>query len=207
MFITFEGPEGGGKSTQITRLAAWLREAGHNVLCTREPGGTPVGDQIRAVLLHPDNAMAPSAEFLLYSASRAQHVNNLIRPHLAQGGIVLCDRFADSSVAYQGYGRQLDLEALRAITQFATGGLVPDLTLLLDIDPAEGLARRARSEKSLDRLDAETLSFHERVRAGYLRLMAESPGRWRRIDASQDTEAVAGEIQAVVKAWLAARGK
>jgi len=146
VFITFEGPEGSGKTTQIRRLAEHLRSADHDVLLIREPGGTPIGDQIRAVLHDIANtAMVSEAEILLFSASRAQLVGQLIRPALAQGTIVLCDRFADSTLAYQGYGRGLDLDALRQITEFATGGLSPDLTLYLDIPVEKGLDRKRRA--------------------------------------------------------------
>jgi dTMP kinase len=201
MFITFEGGEGGGKSTQIKTLAARLTEAGHQVLTTREPGGTPVGDQIRAVLLGVGNQVAPLAELLLYSASRAQLVSQVILPHLAGGGIVLCDRYADSTYAYQGYGRGLDLAMLRQLTQIATGGLQPHLTLWLDLPPEVGLARRASSNQALDRLDNEALSFHQRVRAGYAQLATES-ARWVRIDADQAPDAVADIVWAVVAVAL-----
>ncbi|HRE49009.1 MAG TPA: dTMP kinase [Aggregatilineales bacterium] len=206
MFITFEGPEGGGKTTQIAYLADWLRAEGFRVLHTREPGGTDIGNQVRRVLLTPGNAMSAACEFLLYSASRAQLVNEMIRPALAAGEIVLCDRYADSTLAYQGYGRGLDLSALRTITAFATGGLQPDLTIYLDIDPAAGLARRATSSKGLDRLDAESLDFHHRVREGYMTLMAETPERWTRIDADQPLAGVQGMVIHIVRERLARRG-
>ena len=145
MFITFEGPEGSGKTTQSVKLKEKLEERGHAVLWTREPGGTRIAEQIREVLHHPDNQeMTPRAEILLYSASRAQHTVEKIQPALAAGQIVLCDRYYDSTLAYQGYGRGLDLAMLRTITQFATGGLVPTLTLYFEIDPEEGLKRRQR---------------------------------------------------------------
>ncbi|MBE2196828.1 MAG: dTMP kinase [Anaerolinea sp.] len=206
VFITFEGPEGGGKTTQITELAHWLTAQGLSVRATREPGGTPVGDQIRGVLLRPENQMHAATEFLLYSASRAQLVNTLIRPHLERGGIVLCDRYADSTLAYQGYGRGLDVSTLHMITQFATGGLIPDLTLFLDIDPEIGLKRREHSGEGLNRLDAEALDFHRRVRSGYLTLMNADPERWIRIDADQPLAAVQGTIRTVVQERLQQRG-
>ena len=134
LFVTFEGPEGSGKTTQMQALADYLREQGHDVLTTREPGSTPIGERVRNILLDPAHTeMLPPTEFLLFSAARAQHVGQVICPHLTRGGIVLCDRYADSSLAYQGYGYQLDLDVLRAITHFATGGLVPDLTLYFDV--------------------------------------------------------------------------
>lgn len=206
MFISFEGPEGSGKTTQISLLAERLMALGLSVVQTREPGGTPTGSRIRDLLLDRQSEIEPKAELLLYSASRAQLVSQVIRPHMARGGVVLCDRFADSTMAYQGYGRGLDLTALRQITQFATGGLTPDLTLYLDIDPAQGLARRARSGSELNRLDAQTLEFHRRVRDGYLALMAAEPGRWVRIDGELPLFAVQGTIAMIVEERLVMRG-
>jgi len=206
MFITLEGPEGAGKSSQIRPLAAFLRKRGYDVLLTREPGGTPIGDQIRAVLHDTANtAMSPTTEVLLYAASRAQHVAELIRPALAAGRIVLCDRYADSTMAYQGYGRGLDLEALRRLTAYATEGLTPDLTLLLDIDAARGLARRRDEGEEMNRLDLETLAFHDRVRAGYHTLMAADPGRWRFINADRPPKVVQAEMREAVLERLSGR--
>lgn len=191
MFITFEGPEGSGKSTQIRRLAAFLEKQGYRVVTTREPGGTDIGDQIRTVLHDVANtAMAATTEVMLYSASRAQHVAELIRPRLAAGDVVLCDRFADSTMAYQGYGRGLDHTLLEQLTTIATAGLQPDLTLLLDIDVARGLARRTHGAEEMNRLDLEAIGFHERVRQGYHALAAAEPGRWLVIDADQDADVV-----------------
>lgn len=199
MFITFEGPEGGGKSTQIQLLADRLRRQGYGVTTTREPGGTPIGDQIRNVLHDTANtAMSPTAELLLYSASRAQHVAEVIRPALAAGRVVLCDRFADSSMAYQGYGRGLDRAMLAALAAIATGGLTPDLTLLLDLDVRQGLARRADRGEEMNRLDLEAVGFHERVRAGYHALAAAEVERWATIDANREVEAVAADVWRVV---------
>ncbi len=203
MFITLEGPEGSGKTTQARLLAEWLREQGDEVVLTREPGGTDIGDQIRAVLHDPRNtAMDARAEILLYSASRAQHVAQLIRPALAAGKIVISDRYADSTLAYQGYGRGLDLETLRTITRFATGGLTPDLTLYLDIAPQEGLQRRRLGGEEWNRLDAETLEFHQPVRAGYLELVSLEPERWEVVNAARSVEEVQTEIKALVQARL-----
>ena len=207
VFITFEGPEGCGKTTQIRLLADHLESVGHSVLTTREPGGTPIGDQIRAVLLGVDNtAMLAEAEILLYSASRAQLVGQIIRPALAKGTTVICDRYADSTIAYQGYGRRLDLVALRKITEFATGGLTPDLTIYLDIPVEEGLNRKqhasAHDAGEWNRLDREAIEFHRRVRQGYLSLAAAEPERWNLLDARRSIEEVQGEIQkAVYDVW------
>jgi len=198
MFITLEGPDGGGKSTQAALLVDFLRQRGCDVLATREPGGTAIGDQIRLVLSNLENtAMHPRTEILLFQASRAQHVEQVIRPHLMKGGVVVCDRYADSTLAYQGYGHQVDLARLRSIVEFATGGLKPGLTLLLDIDAEEGLRRRTKSGE-WNRLDAYDLAFHQRVRQGYFELMAQEPERWVKIDASRDPQAVQADIQTVV---------
>ena len=202
MFITFEGPEGSGKSTQIRLLADYLRENGRSVIATREPGGTAIGDQIRACLHDVNNtAMTAAAEILLYSASRAQLVAELIRPALAAGQIVLCDRYADSTMAYQGYGRGLDRNDLRQITQFATGGLLPDLTFLLDIEVERGLRRRLENDQEMNRMDRQTAAFYERVRAGYHELAAAAPGRWVIVDADRPV----ADIQADLRRLCAAR--
>ncbi len=202
LFITFEGPEGSGKTTQIRLLAEWLRHSGCDVLTTREPGGTRIGDAIRALLLDPDHdEMSPAAEILLFSASRAQLVSEVIRPQLERDGVVVCDRFADSTLAYQGHGRGLDLDALREITLFATGGLTPDLTVCLDLPAAEGLARKRGADAAeWNRMEREQLAFHERVRAGYHALAAEAPARWVIIDAMQPVAAIQEQIRAEVTA-------
>ncbi len=199
MFITFEGPEGSGKSTQIKLTAAWLREQGYTVIQTREPGGTAIGDQIRHVLHDVGNtAMVSEAEILLYSASRAQLVGEVIRANLAQPNtIILCDRYCDSTYAYQGYGRGLDLDSLRTITEFATGGLLPNLTLLLDIDVERGLARRVDNAEEMNRLDLEKVEFHQRVRAGYFALL-EGDDRWEVVDADRPISTVQADIQRVI---------
>jgi len=203
MFITFEGPDGSGKTTQARLLAAYLRERGYPVTLSREPGGTEIGDQIRAVLHDPRNsAMDARTEILLYSASRAQHVAQCIRPALDRGEIVISDRFADSTLAYQGYGRGLDLEVLRMITAFATGGLQPDLTLYLDITPGEGLQRRRLARDEWNRLDAEALEFHQRVRAGYLELASLEPERWAVIEAARSVKEVQAEVRRLVETRL-----
>ena len=197
-FISIEGPDGSGKSTQARLLADHLADQGHDVLFTREPGGTEIGDQIRRVIMSLDNKrMSPQAEFLLFSSSRAQLVREVIQPKLAAGGVVVCDRFYDSSLAYQGYGHQLDLDQLRSVTEFVTGGLVPDLTLLLDLPSEEGLNRR--KEAGLwNRLDDYDLAFHERVRAGYLRLAQAEPQRWVVIDANRSKSEIQSKMQEAV---------
>ena len=199
LFITFEGPEGSGKSTQVRLLVAWLEDRGVDVLATREPGGTPAGDRIRDILLSSTACpITPEAEALLFSASRAQLVREVIRPHLERGGIVVCDRFADSTLAYQGYGRGLDLDMLQVITYFATGGLVPDITFLLDIPVEEGLARKRRHQEEWNRMEQEVLTYHERVRAGYLALAAQEPERWYVLDARQAVSELQERIREVV---------
>ncbi|MDY7077276.1 MAG: dTMP kinase [Chloroflexota bacterium] len=203
MFITLEGPDGSGKTTQIRLLAEWLREQGYQIVLTREPGGSDIGDQIRRVLHDSRNiAMDARTEILLYSASRAQHVAQCIRPALTAGKIVISDRYADSTLAYQGYGRGLDLETLRTITAFATSGLTPDLTLYLDIEAQEGLQRRQLGGNEWNRLDAEALEFHQRVRAGYLELTDLEPERWVVIDAARSAKEVQAEIRATVRGKL-----
>jgi dTMP kinase len=205
IFVTLEGPDGSGKTTQAYLLVKWLREQGRDVLLTREPGGTSIGDQVRDVLHDAGNqAMDPSTEFLLYSASRAQHVSQLILPSLAAGRIVVSDRFADSSLAYQGYGRGLDLGILYAITAFATGSLKPDLTIYFDIAPGEGLERRLLSGEEWNRMDAEALAFHERVHAGYWELITAEPERWKVIEANRPIEDVHAEVRIAVRARLEA---
>jgi dTMP kinase len=203
MFITFEGPDGSGKTSQLALLAEHLRQSGYPLLVTREPGGTSIGDQIRAILSDLDNiAMQPRTEILLFQASRAQLVDEIIRPHLERGSLVLCDRFADSTLAYQGFGHCVDLDQLRSLIQFATGGLKPDLTLLLDVDAETGLRRRAQGG-DWNRLDAYEIAFHQRVREGYLALAKEEPERWETIDAGQPPEQVQEAVRKVVLARLA----
>jgi dTMP kinase len=190
LFITFEGPEGSGKSTQAAALSQRLRQTGRDVLLTREPGGTPIGDQIRGVLTSLENTgMDPHTEFLLFSASRAQLVRRLIGPHLEAGGVAISDRFFHSSLAYQGFGHGLDLKALRQITAFATGGLAPDLIVLLDLPVEQGLKRRQKGG-DWNRLDAYDLDFHRRIRQGYLQLARDDPQRWTVVDADQPPAAI-----------------
>jgi dTMP kinase len=189
MFITLEGPEGSGKTSQVPLLADYLRQQGREVITTREPGGTAIGDQIRTVLTALGNAaMQPRTEILLFLAARAQL--QVIRPALAEGKMVLCDRYGDSTLAYQGYGHGLDLDQLRQMLRFATGGLKPDLTLLLDIDVESGLRRKLYSGGEWNRLDAYAVAFHQRVRQGYLVLARNEPQRWVVVDAGQPPEMV-----------------
>jgi dTMP kinase len=194
MFITLEGPEGSGKTSHIPHLVEFLREKGYAVFPTREPGGTSIGEQIREVLHSLKNVeMNPRTETLLYQAARAQFVEQVVRPRLAAGDMVISDRYADSTIAYQGYGHQQDLEQVRALVCYATGGLIPDLTVLLDVDVEIGLERSAQRRVKggeWNRLDAYQLEFHRRVREGYLELAQQEPARWVRVDASQPWENV-----------------
>lgn len=203
MFITLEGVEGCGKTSQLPLLVEHLRQQGYDVLATREPGGTSISEQIRAVLSRLDNTeMHARTEILLFQASRSQLVEQVIRPHLAKGGLVVCDRYADSTLAYQGFGRGQDLEALRRLVDFATGGLKPDLTLLLDVDVEEGLRRR-RKGGEWNRLDALELDFYQRVRQGYHNLVQAEPGRWVVIDASLAFDLVQRDLRKAIEARLA----
>ena len=199
LFITLEGPDGAGKSSQAIRLAEALRARGHAVVLVREPGGTSLGEGIRSLLLADASvARDPAADALLFNAARAQLVREVIRPSLERGDVVVCDRFADSTLAYQGYGSGLDLDWLERLNRWATGNLLPDLTLLLDLSVEEGLRRRQigpRAQQTRFELDGQhDLAFHERVREGYLRLAAREPERWRTIDASLPPASVARAI-------------
>jgi dTMP kinase len=208
MFITLEGPEGSGKTSQIPALADFLRSVGYDVLVTREPGGTAVGDQIREVLMNLQNvSMVPRTEILLFLAARAQHVEDVIRPALANGKIVLCDRFGDSTLAYQGYGHNTDLDTLRALLDFSTGGLKPNLTLLLDIPVEAGFERKIENRSEWNRLDAYAKAFHERVRNGYLALVDEEPERWVVIDATQGKDQVQKDMRHAVMSQLEQNNK
>lgn len=203
LFITLEGPEGSGKTTQVRRLVEALNLHGFAVLALREPGGTAIGEQIRDVLHAMRNQeMHARTEILLYCASRAQLVEQVIRPCLASGGVVVCDRYADSTLAYQGYGRGLDLEILRTILGFATGGLKPDLTLYLDVDVETGLSRKRVGGAEWNRMDDLPVDLHRRVRAGYLEMAAQEPARWRVVDAARDEQAIASDIWRIVQAYV-----
>jgi dTMP kinase len=204
VFVTFEGIEGSGKSTQIILLANYLAARAEAVTLTREPGGTEIGDQVRKILLDPANrALVPKAELLLYAAARAQHLEELIRPELESGKIVLCDRFSDATLAYQGYGRGLDVDIIRSLDRMVTAGLCPDLTVLLDIDAATGLARArgrnsARGLEAEARFENEELAFHERVRQGYLTFARRELARFRVVDASPAPDKIQDGIRKIV---------
>ena len=202
MFITLEGPEGSGKTSHIPHLVEYFREQGHVVFPTREPGGTSIGEQIREILHSLKNTeMHPRTETLLYQASRAQFVEQVIKPRRAMGEIVLSDRYADSTIAYQGYGHQQDLEQVRALVHYATGGLLPDLTVLLDVNVEIGLKRKQKADE-WNRLDAYTVEFHRRVRAGYLEMVKQEPVRWRVVDAGRAWKSVQEELRRVISSRL-----
>ena len=203
IFVTFEGGEGAGKSTQIEAVAALARAAGHEVVTCREPGGTPLGERLREALFGLDAAPAPLAELLVFGAARAELVGAVIRPALDRGALVLCDRFADSTVAYQHYGRGIALDDVVSINKAATGGLVPALTVLLDLPPNVG---RARGEDGgSDYLEREELAFHERVRDGYLAMAEAEPGRWLVLDALLPREELTRAVWGPVAGLLGAR--
>lgn len=198
MFITLEGPEGSGKTSHLPHLVEYLRTKGYNVFATREPGGTSIGEQIREVIHDLKNQeMHPRTETLLYQAARAQIVEQVIQPRLAQGEIVISDRYYDSTIAYQGYGHQQDLEQVRALVKYATGGLVPDLTILLDVDVEEGLKRK-KKDNEWNRLDAYTVEFHNRVRTGYQEMVKAESSRWVVVDAGQEWEIVKDELRRII---------
>lgn len=203
MFITFEGIEGSGKTTQQRLLAEHLRAQGRTVVVTKEPGGTPLADRIRAILLDSANAIDPIAEVLLFAASRRQHTTEVIQPALSRGEIVLCDRYADSTLAYQGFGRMIDLDRLRTLNEWATNALVPNVTLLFDLPEEIGLhranSRNAGAAQDEGRFEAEDLRFHRRVREGYLAMAVAEPDRYRVIDAYGTVEEVFARTQAALK--------
>jgi len=212
LFITIEGPEGAGKTTQAKRLVASLRQR-HDVLYTREPGGTPVGERIRALLLEEGHReMSPQTEMLLFAASRAQLVSEILAPALDAGRLVVSERYADASLAYQGYARGLGVEVVRRVTEVATQGVVPDLTVMLDIQPAVGLERARQAEGKEgrrgrgDRLEQEDLAFFTRVREGFLTIATEERARVRLIDGDRTPEAVHADVVRAVDELLAARG-
>ncbi len=205
MFITFEGPEGSGKSTQAQLLSAYLTQRGWPVLLTREPGGTALGDYLRRLLMNATEvAINSRAEVLLFSAARAQLVAEIIRPALAAGRVVICDRFADSTIAYQSFGRGLALAEVRRVVEFASDGLRPDLTVLLDLPPEEG--RRRKGAELGDRFEDEAPEFHRRVRQGYLALAAAEPARWLVVDGRLGRDEIAALVRARVDSLLGAAG-
>ena len=203
MFITLEGPEGSGKTSHIPHLVEYLREKGCTVFSTREPGGTSISEQIRDILHDLKNAeMHPRTETLLYQAARAQIVEQVIKPRLAVGEIVISDRYYDSTIAYQGYGHQQDLEQVRALVKYATGGLTPDLTILLDLDVEVGLKRKTQNEVEWNRMDAYAVEFYQRVRRGYLELVKQEPQRWVVVNSDQKWNEVQAELKKVIMTGL-----
>jgi dTMP kinase len=199
MFITFEGPEGSGKTTQLLRLKERLEAMGRQVVATREPGGTAAGERIRSVLLDLEGGpLQPRTEALLFCAARSELVSSVIRPALEAGRVVLCDRYADATLSYQGYGRGMRMEQLQSMNALATGGLEPALTLLFDLPVEVGLGRRQRAGEGWNRFDAASVAFHERVRAGYLELASLAPHRWRRVDADRSAEEVEASVTEIV---------
>jgi len=205
LFITFEGTEGCGKSTQINALAARLQDQGQQVLQTREPGGTPLGEAVRNLLQHDEAGvdMAPETELLLFTASRAQLTRERILPAIAKGEIVLCDRFMDSTTVYQGVARNIDSQAVAAINRFAVGEARPDLTILIDLSPEVGMARvHARCDGQLDRIEQEAIEFFQAVRAGYLKLAESEPKRFLVLDGSASVEVLEQQIWAAVQPRL-----
>ncbi len=208
IFITAEGIEGSGKTTQILRLAEILREQGHDVVETREPGGTSVAEDIRRLLLQTaGEPLTPQTEVLLVLAARSQHVTHVIEPALRRGAIVLCDRFFDSTLAYQGYARGIDRAQLAKLNRFATGGLAPDLTLLFDVPVSVGLARRRRQLDGQNRLDRESVQFHERVRRGFSALLRQHGRRIKKVDTKQSPDVTARRVESLVLEFLHRRRK
>ncbi|MCF6178365.1 MAG: dTMP kinase [Geopsychrobacter sp.] len=210
-FITFEGIEGSGKSTQITLLRDALKKSGYPVVETREPGGCPIADQIRSILLHPKNSnINATTELLLYAAARAQHVNDVIRPSLEQERLVLCDRYTDATYAYQGDGRNLDAKLIRQLNLVAAQGIFPDLTILIDLPVETGLGRALSREATLQddsegRFERETIDFHKRVRDGYLNLAKQEPSRFVLVDGALAIEDLAVKILQVTLNFLETR--
>jgi len=198
LFVTFEGGDGSGKSTQAALLERWLTEQGRTVVRTREPGGTDLGYELREIVLHRRGHMAPRAEALIYAADRAQHIATLVRPALARGEVVIQDRYLDSSVAYQGAGREIDGGEIRGLSLWASEGLLPDLTVLLDLDPTIGRTRLDAARTRYDRLEAEAADFHGRVREAYLGLAAAEPERFLVLDATLPVEELGAAIRARV---------
>jgi dTMP kinase len=202
LFLTFEGGDGSGKSTQSALLENWLIEQGRTVVSTREPGGTEVGDEIREIVLHRRGHIVPRAEALLYAADRAHHIATVVRPALDRGDIVLQDRYLDSSVAYQGVGRELQADEVRKLSLWAAEGLLPDITVLLDLDVAIGRDRLDESRTRYDRLESEAAEFHARVRDAYLALAAAEPERFLVLDATLPVDELAARIRTRVSAAL-----
>jgi dTMP kinase len=204
LFITFEGGDGVGKSTQVELLVEHLRAVGQTVVTTREPGGTELGVEIRNIVLHHRGDIAPRAEALLYAADRAHHIATFVRPALERGDVVIQDRYFDSSVAYQGAGRVLNADEIKEISLWATESLIPDLTILLDLDPQQARVRLDAEDKEFDRLENEKHDFHARVREGFLALAAAEPQRWLVLDAAEDRAVIAAAIAQRVNQLLSA---
>ena len=202
LFITLEGGDGSGKSTQSALLVGWLTAAGRTVLTTREPGGTELGDELREIVLHRRGHIAPRAEALIYAADRAHHIATVVRPAIERGDIVVQDRYFDSSVAYQGVGRGLGADEVRDVSLWATEGLLPDLTVLLDLDVGLGRSRLERSRTRFDRLEAEEQEFHARVRSAYLDIAAAEPDRFLVVDGAGSAESIAAQIRDRVSGLL-----
>jgi dTMP kinase len=202
LYLTLEGGDGSGKSTQMSALTAWLEQQGRAVVQSREPGGTDLGVELREIILHRRGYIAPRAEALLYAADRAHHIATVVRPALERGDVVIQDRYLDSSVAYQGAGRVLDATQVRDVSLWATEGLLPDLTVLLDLDPALGRERLNESRTRYDRLESEETDFHERVRAAYLELAAAEPERFLVLDATRPVDELQRSIRDRVSALL-----
>jgi dTMP kinase len=196
LFITLEGGDGTGKSTQSALIGDWYTQQGREVVFTREPGGTDLGNELREIVLHSRGHIAPRAEALLYAADRAHHIATVVRPALERGAVVIQDRYLDSSVAYQGAGRVLDPQEVRHVSMWATEGLVPDVTVVLDLDPAIGRDRLDAANKQFDRLEAEALDFHTRVREAYLAMAAAEPQRFLVVDATLDRDVIRDAIVA-----------
>ncbi len=195
MFITFEGPDGSGKTLQMKPTTEFLQKQGYIVFLAREPGGTSIGDQVREILMEMENtSMLPRTETLLFCAARAQLVGEIIQPHLEKGEVVLLDRYADSTLAYQGYGHENNIDLIKKVLDFATGGLTPDLTFLFDLEPGIGLQRRQKGGGEWNRMDAYQLHYHKRVRQGYLKMAREEPNRWIIINANQSPDMVQSDI-------------
>ena len=202
LFITFEGGDGSGKSTQLSLLVSWLEQLGRTVVTTREPGGTPLGEELREIVLHSRGHITPKSEALIYAADRAHHIATKVRPAIERGDIVVQDRYLDSSVAYQGVGRDLGADDIRRVSMWATDGLLPDLTVLLDLEETHGRERLDTARTRFDRLEAEEQEFHSRVRAAYLALAEAEPERFLVLDATRAREDLAGEIRSRVATLL-----
>ena len=208
MFITFEGPDGSGKTHQMQPTVDFISSQGYSVFAAREPGGTSIGDQVRDILMNMENtSMLPRTETLLFCSARAQLVEEVIQPHLSRGDVVLLDRYADSTLAYQGYGHERDIDLIKKVLEFATGGIWPDLTFLFDIDPETGLKRRQKGGGEWNRLDAYQLKYHQRVREGYLQMAKDDPNRWKIIDAGQDPVMVQSAIQQELLSFFSSYSK